>query len=348
MGLEFSLTLCPMLYAPCDSGNERFSVDEQVLRLLRRHPSGFVSGEGIARHLKVTRTAVWKRVQHLRAAGYEIKASRRLGYHLVQAPDLLTPEEVLPGLKTRTFGRKVHYFPALPSTNTEAYQLALQGGREGEIVIAECQRKGRGRIGRPWFSPAFVNLYLSVILRPPISPHHASLITFVAAVATAEAVERFSGMKPSIKWPNDILVKGRKLAGLLNEIHSEADRIHFVILGIGINLNVDENMFPRKIRSLATSLKREMGQAISRKAFLQILLEELEHWYEIFLRKGSSPILKAWRARARIAGKQVKISSFDEVFVGRAVDVDSEGALLVQMRDGKQKRIVAGDVEYTK
>jgi BirA family biotin operon repressor/biotin-[acetyl-CoA-carboxylase] ligase len=323
-------------------------MSEVILQFLRNTPVGFVSGEEIARHLKMTRTAVWKKVQHLRAAGYEIEASRRLGYHLVQAPDLLTPEEVLPGLETRTFGRRIHYFPALPSTNTEAYQLALQGGREGEIVIAECQKKGRGRVGRPWFSPAFVNLYLSVILRPPISPHQASLITFVAAVATAEAVERFSGVKPSIKWPNDILVKGRKLAGLLNEIHSEADRIHFVILGIGINLNVDENMFPIKIRPLATSLKREMGRAISRKAFLQILLEELEHWYEIFLRKGSSAILSAWRDRARIAGKQVKISSFDEVFVGRAVDVDSEGALLVQTRDGKQKRIVAGDVEYTK
>ena len=168
----------------------------------------------------------------------------------------------------------------------------------------------------------------------------------MAAVATAEAVERFSGVKATIKWPNDILVKGRKMAGLLNEIHSEVDRIHFVILGIGINLNVDENMFPREIRSLATSLKRETGQTISRKAFLQTLLEELERWYEIFLKKGSSPILKAWRDRARIAGKGVRISSFNEVLVGRAVDVDSEGALLIKMRDGKQKRIVAGDVEF--
>ena len=321
-------------------------MDEQVLRLLRKHPSAFVSGEEIARHLKMTRTAVWKKVQRLRAAGYEIEASRRLGYHLVQSPDLLTPGEVLPGLKTRTFGRKVHYFPALPSTNTEAYQLALQGGREGEIVIAECQKKGRGRIGRPWFSPAFVNLYLSVILRPPISPHQASLITFVAAVATAEAVGRYSGVKPSIKWPNDILVKGRKMAGLLNEIHSEVDRVHFIILGIGINLNVDEGMFPKEIRSLATSLKREMGRRVSRKAFLHILLKEMERWFETFLKKGPVPILKAWRDRAQIAGKQVRISSLGEALVGRAVDVDSEGALLVEMRNGKQKRVVAGDVEY--
>jgi len=321
-------------------------MDEQVLRFLKKYPSGFVSGEEISRHLKVTRTAVWKKVQRLRAVGYEIEASRRLGYRLVQSPDLLTPEEVLPDLKTRSLGKRVHYFTALPSTNTEAYQLALQGAREGEIVIAESQKKGRGRVGRPWFSPAFVNLYLSVILRPPISPHQASLITFVAAVATAEAVERFSGVKPTIKWPNDILVKGRKMAGLLNEIHSEVDRVHFIILGIGINLNMDEGMFPKELRSLATSLKREMGRTISRKAFLHILLEELEQWYETFLKKGPASILKGWRDHAQIAGKQVKISAFGEVLVGRAVDVDSEGALLVRLRNGQQKRIVAGDVEF--
>jgi BirA family biotin operon repressor/biotin-[acetyl-CoA-carboxylase] ligase len=323
-------------------------MDEQVLRLLRKHPAGFVSGEKIGRHLRMTRTAVWKKVQALRAGGYEIDASRRLGYRLVQSPDLLTPEEILPGLKTKSFGKRVHYFPSLPSTNTEAYQLALRGAREGEIVVAECQKKGRGRVGRPWFSPAFVNLYFSIILRPPISPHQASLITFVAAVATAEAIERFSGVKPSIKWPNDILVKGRKMAGLLNEIHSEVDRIHFIILGIGVNVNIEEGRFPKEIRSLATSLKRETGRTTSRKAFLQLLLEALEQWYEIFLKKGAPAILKAWRKHARIGGKQVRISSFDEVLVGRAVDVDSEGGLLIQMRNGQRKRIVAGDVEYVR
>ncbi len=325
-----------------------FSMDEQVLRLLKKHASVYVSGEEISRRLKVTRTAVWKKVQRLRAVGYEIEASRRLGYRLVQSPDLLTPEEVLPDLTTKSLGKRVYYFTALDSTNTEAYGLALQGAREGEIVIAEAQKKGRGRVGRLWFSPAFVNLYLSVILRPPISPHQASLITFVAAVATAAAVERFSGVTPTIKWPNDILVKGRKLAGLLNEIHSEVDRVHFIILGIGINLNIDEGMFPKDVRPRATSLKREMGQRVSRKAFLHILLEELERWYGTFLKKGPAPILQAWRDRARIAGKQVRISSLGEIVKGRAIDVDSEGALLVEMRNGKRTRVVAGDVEYTR
>ena len=321
-------------------------MEEQVLSLLRKNPSGFVSGQEISRHLEVTRTAVWKRVKSLRHMGYEIEASRRLGYRLVRSPDLLAPSEILPILKTKGMGRRVRYFRTTDSTNAEAYQLALRGAKEGEIVLAESQEKGRGRIGRQWFSPAFLNLYLSVILRPNIPPHRASLLTLMAAVATADAIEEYAGLHPTIKWPNDLLLNGRKIAGLLNEIHAETDRIHFVVLGIGVNLNVDRQRFPQMIRDRATSLKEEMGQKIARKAFLAILLKSLEKWYGVFPKDGGASVLNAWRDRAQIAGKQVKISSFDEVIVGRAVDVDSEGALLVQMRNGQRKRIVAGDVDY--
>ena len=243
-------------------------------------------------------------------------------------------------------GRTIHHFQTLDSTNSKAYQLALNGAEEGEVVISESQEKGRGRLGRQWFSPPYLNLYLSVILRPKISPHQASLITLMAAVATADAIEKFSGLRPLIKWPNDILLRDRKVAGLLNEIHSETDRIHFVILGIGVNLNMDEKMFSKEIRTVATSLKREMGQTVSRKAFLQSLLQELEKWYSIFLEEGGAVILKAWRDRAHIKGKQVKVTSFGETVAGIAIDVDSDGALILETEDGKQKRVVAGDIEY--
>jgi BirA family biotin operon repressor/biotin-[acetyl-CoA-carboxylase] ligase len=226
--------------------------------------------------------------------------------------------------------------------------LALNGAGEGEVVIAESQEKGRGRLGRQWFSPPFLNLYLSVILRPNLSPHQASLITLMAAVATADAIQKFSRLLPLIKWPNDILLRDRKVAGLLNEIHSEMDRIHFVILGMGINLNVDEKMFSKEIASVATSLKIETGQTISRKAFLRSLLQELENWYTIFMKQGSTVILEAWKDRARIKGRRIKVTSFGETLVGMGVDVDSEGALILEMTDGKRKRVVAGDVEYSK
>ena len=321
-------------------------MDEEILQLLREHSSTFLSGEEMSRRLKVTRTAVWKRIQRLRTLGYEIEASTRSGYRLIRSPDLLTPSEIKPILTTKWMGRTIHYFHTIDSTNSEAYQLALQGAKEGEVVIAESQMKGRGRLGRHWFSPPFLNLYLSVILRPQIPPHQASLITLMAAVAAADAVEKFSDLHPTIKWPNDILLGGRKVAGLLNEIHSETDRIHFVILGIGINLNMDGKAFPKEIRETATSLKKAMGQTIPRKAFLGFLLEKLEEWYEVFLKKGGSVILEEWRARASIEGKRVKVTSFGEVLVGRAIDVDSDGALILEMEDGGRKRIVAGDIEY--
>src|SRR4030042_44730 len=248
------------------------NMEEEILQLLREHPSAFLSGEELSRRLNVSRTAVWKRMNHLRSLGYEIEASTRSGYRLVHSPDLLTPSEVKPSLKTRWMGKVIHYFARLDSTNSKAYELATRGAEEGEVVISECQGKGKGRLGRDWFSPPYLNLYLSVILRPKIPPHQAPLITLMAAVATAEAIEKYSGLRPLIKCPNDILLKGRKVEGLLNELQSDTDRIHFVILGIGVNLNVDRQRFPQMIRDRATSLKEGMGRKISRKAFLAMLL----------------------------------------------------------------------------
>ena len=323
-------------------------MDDEILKLLRESPSAFISGEKISNQLKVSRTAVWKRISHLRTLGYEIEASTRSGYRLIRSPDLLTPAEIKPILKTKWIGKTIHHFHTLDSTNSKAYQLALDGAEEGEVVVAESQEKGRGRLGRQWFSPPFLNLYLSAILRPKIPPHQASLITLMAAVASADAIEKFSGLPPLIKWPNDFLFRDRKVAGLLNEIHSETDRIHFVILGIGVNLNVDEEMFPKEIRNVAVSLKEEMGQTVSRKAFLASLLQELEKWYSILSEGGGTVILKSWRDRAHLKGRQVKVTSFGETIAGLAIDVDSDGALILETEDGKRKRVLAGDIEYKK
>lgn len=321
-------------------------MDEEILKLLKKHPSAFLSGEGLSRRLNVSRTAIWKRIKHLRSLGYKIEASTRSGYRLIQSPDILAPSEIKPLIKTKWLGKTIHYFHTLESTNSKAYELATQGAEEGEVVIAESQTKGRGRLGRSWFSPPYLNLYLSVILRPKIPPQQAPLITLMAAVATAEAIEKSSGLRPSIKWPNDILLGGRKMAGLLNEIKSETDQIDFVILGIGINLNMDQKMFPKGIRPLATSLKRESGRSISRAELLSALLQKLEEWYSVFLKEDGSVILNAWRRRAQIKGKRVRVTSFGETLSGTAVDIDSEGALIIETKNGERKRVVAGDVEY--
>ncbi len=321
-------------------------MDEEILQLLKDHSSEFLSGEEICRRLRVSRTAVWKRIQSLRAQGYEIEASTRSGYRLLGSPDLLTPAEIKPLLKTKWIGKTIHHFDTLDSTNAKAYQLALDGAEEGEVVIAESQEKGKGRLGRQWVSPPSLNLYLSVILRPKIPPHQASLITLMAAVATADAIQKVSGLLPLIKWPNDLLLRNRKVAGLLNEIHSEIDRVHFVILGVGVNLNADEKTFSEEIRAIATSLKMETGQTISRKVFLQLFLQELERWYSVFIHGERAVILRAWRDRAHLKGRRVKINSFGEALAGTAIDVDSDGALILETEDGERKRVVAGDVEY--
>lgn len=321
-------------------------MDEPILSLLRKERFSFVSGEEISRQLGISRAAVWKRVQGLRARGYGIEAIRHRGYRLVSSPDLLTPAEILPLLRTESMGRVIHYFEALDSTNQTAYQLALAGAKEGEVVIAESQRKGRGRLGRQWFSPPFLNLYLSLILRPPISLQKAPLMTLVAAVATFDAIARFPDLKPSIKWPNDILIDHRKVAGILNELHSEADRVHFIILGVGVNLNLQREAMPEELRPNATSLRDEMGGVISRKSFLGDLLFELETWYKLFLRDGGKAIIQAWTERTQIEGKPVRVTSFGETVEGIAVGVDSDGALLVKRADGHRSRIVAGDVQY--
>jgi BirA family biotin operon repressor/biotin-[acetyl-CoA-carboxylase] ligase len=321
-------------------------MDDEILQLLRDRSPQFLSGEEISLRLKVSRTAVWKRIGRLRALGYVIEASTRSGYRLMGSPDLLTPSEIKPFLKTKWIGKAIHHFGTLDSTNAQAYRLALNGAEEGEVVISESQEQGKGRLGRQWFSPPFLNLYLSVVLRPKIPPYQASLITLMAAIATADAIRHFSGLLPLIKWPNDILLQDRKIAGLLNEIHSEIDRIHFVILGIGVNLNTDESMFSKNIRGTATSLRIEMGRTISRKAFLQVLLQELERWYSIFIHEGSPAILKAWRSRAHIKGRRVSVTSFGERLTGVAIDVDSDGALILETENGRRRRVVAGDVEY--
>jgi len=289
---------------------------------------------------------VSQRDKRLKTSGREIEASTRTGSHLHLSQDLLAPSEIKSLLTTEWMGRTIHHFQTIDSTNSKAYQLALHGAEEGEVVVAESQEKGRGRLGRSWYSPPSLNLYLSVILRPKIPPHQASLLTLMAAVATADAVQEISGLLPLIKWPNDILLGGRKVAGLLNEIHSGMDRVHFVILGIGVNLNMDGKLFSKEIRKVATSLKKETGRAVSRKAFLQVLLQKLEAWYEIFLKEGALPVLKAWRDRAQIKGRPVRVTSSGETLTGIAVDIDSDGNLILKTEDGQQKRIVTGDVEY--
>jgi BirA family biotin operon repressor/biotin-[acetyl-CoA-carboxylase] ligase len=241
-------------------------------------------------------------------------------------------------------GGKFHYFVEIDSTNTRARQLAENGAREGEIVVAEQQTRGRGRLGRNWISPPFVNLYLSIVLRPELQPVHAPQITLMAAVALADTVARFSIEPPAIKWPNDILVQGRKLAGILTESSVTAERINYVILGIGVNVNYACALMPEAIRGHATSLMECAGHIVSREAFLGRLIQDLDRCYGILGEAGFDRIAQRWESYFSLRGKPVRVETGDGAVAGIAKGIDKDGALLIEGERGQFHRIVAGDV----
>ena len=253
-------------------------------------------------------------------------------------------DELRRGLAVKRLGGTIHYFFELDSTNTYARQLAEDGAREGEIVIAEAQTQGRGRLGRRWQSPPFTNLYFSVILRPQLLPAQAPQITLTAAVALAETVASFIAQPAAIKWPNDILVHGKKLAGILTEASCDAQRVHYVILGIGVNLNYRVAAMPDEIRAHATSIAELTGQSLDRESFLKRLIQGLDRCYGELEESGFAPLAPRWEAHFGLRGKRVRVELLDQIVTGRAIGIDQEGALLIEDELGAHQRVLAGDV----
>ncbi len=319
---------------------------ETILRLFHQSPDGYVSGVRLSEVLGVSRNAVWKQIGQLRQLGYLIEAIPSRGYRLRETPDLPLAEELRIGLNTRVVGRDLHYLKETDSTNRQAYALGEAGAGEGVVVIADRQTAGKGRMGRIWVSPPAVNLYLSVLLRPPLPPHAAPQLTFVSTVAVSRAIAAVSGLQPIHKWPNDVLVDGCKVAGLLNEMSAEVDRIRFVVLGIGVNLNMTADQFPADLRMPATSLRLAGGVAVSRAAFARELLQQLDKLYADYLNFGLAPILAEWESRCDLIGRQVEVDEAGSGLVrGRVSGIDRDGALLLELADGSTARILAGDVK---
>lgn len=247
-------------------------------------------------------------------------------------------------LGTKRLGTKFHYFEEIDSTNSHARRLAETGAPEGEVVIAERQFEGRGRLGRSWESPPYSNLYFSLLLRPALAPVHAPQMTLMAAVALADTVAAFVVEPPAIKWPNDILLQGRKVAGILTESSCDAKRIEFVILGIGVNLNFPRERMPETIRDRATSLMEVGGKSFSRENFLRRLIQDLDRCYGILEDFGFDAIAPRWEAYFALRGRRVRVEMIDEVISGTATGIDGDGALLLEAEDGVLRRVLAGDV----
>ena len=317
-------------------------MSRDVLELLRA-AGGYISGEKMAERLGVTRAAVWKKIAALRDAGYDISSVPRSGYALRSAPDRLIETEISQDLKTALVGRKVICYDAVDSTNLVLKNLAREGAEDGTVVVADSQGTGRGRMERAFFSPPGKGIWVSILLRPTFLPQDAPKCTLMAAVAVAHAMEAF-GLRAEIKWPNDILHDGRKLVGILTEMSAEMDRVNYVVIGIGINVNIAPEDFPAELRAIATSLMQMKGAPLPRVAFLQELLRVLDDLYASVQREGFAPVLAAWREYAVTLGQEVRvIGPAGEEFEGVAADIDAEGALLVDTAEGR-RRVLAGDV----
>jgi BirA family biotin operon repressor/biotin-[acetyl-CoA-carboxylase] ligase len=314
---------------------------EAVLKVLKGAPQA-VSGETLAAQLGLSRAAVWKRVHRLQAQGYVIEGSPRRGYRLLAVPDKLLPAEVLQGLQTRRFTGPVHHFETLGSTNDAAKDLAARGAPEGTLVVAEAQSGGRGRLGREWDSPPGLGLYVSLVLRPLLPPQELPQITLTTAVAVARAVRRVAGVAPGIKWPNDLLLHGQKLGGILTEMETESDRIRHVVVGLGLNVN--NPGFPPELAATATSLTLAVGGSFSRVQLLQAWLEEFEALYDRFLNQGFPEILEEWKGLTVTLGRPVTVRQGPREISGQALDVAADGALLLSTAGGEIVRVTSGEI----
>jgi BirA family biotin operon repressor/biotin-[acetyl-CoA-carboxylase] ligase len=322
---------------------ERSESEELVLAFLAEAVDDFVSGEAISDKLGLTRAAVWKHVEALRGQGYRIEAVPARGYRLAAVPDRLTPLELRPLLNTHDVGRVVHWFEEIGSTNDRAKELADDGAEHGAVVIAEAQTAGRGRRGRNWASPPRRNLYFSVVLRPDLPPARAPELTLVGSVALCDAL-RQAGVQAGIKWPNDLLVSGRKIAGILTELAAEPDKVDWVVLGAGVNVNARREDFPEEVRREATSLFLERGQPAPRVLFAAACFTALETWLDRHDEEGFGVIREAWRERSVTLGREVLVTVDGRELAGVAEDIDETGALLVRTAAGLE-RVLSGDVQ---
>lgn len=331
----------------------------QIIKLLKASSvnNEYLSGQKISDSLEISRTAVWKHIESLRELGYKIDSSSKKGYLLVSHTHLFNDIEILSTLNTDFVGSQIHFFDEVESTNKTAFELAGSGAKEGTVVLAKSQTGGKGRLGRKWESSLdgdgrVQNIFTSIVLRPKVSPAQAQSITLLCAVAVAETITKFTNKAPNVKWPNDILIEGKKTAGILTEMKTDTDSVDFIIVGIGINVNMKTSDMNEDIKSIATSivnhsnnLQTDVAVPISQVA--TTLYSNMEKWYNIFSEQGIAPILSKWKDYFDSVGKVVNVTSANS-FSGICLGIDERGALLVRQKDGNIKTVVAGDVTHAK
>lgn len=314
---------------------------EQVLGFLKEQ-SDYRSGEEISQKLGVTRSAVWKTIKKLQAEGYEIISSTKKGYKLLVSPNIITANEIKEELHTDHMGSEIIYFDEVGSTNNEAKSLAREGAKEGTLVVADKQTSGKGRLGRIWTSPAGEGIWMSLILRPSILPSKACELTLIAGVDMCDAIRKVTGLEAKIKWPNDIVVNGKKVCGILTEMSAQVEGIEFVVIGIGVNVNMEA--FSEDL-PYASSLAIEGGKEFSRKKIIAAFLERFEKDYDTYTKASDLLFIKErYEENCITLGKTVKLIARGEETIAKALSIDKEGALVVRLEDGSIKEVTTGEV----
>ncbi len=314
----------------------------EILRYLKE-ADGYISGQELCERFQVSRTAVWKVVRQLEAEGYEIEAVRNRGYRLKTAGDILSRAEILSSIRGSWAGREILYLDEVDSTNTAAKKEAENGAAHGTLVVSERQTGGKGRRGRVWDSPRGTGIFMTLILRPEMAPVHASMLTLVAALAVAGGIKECTGASSLIKWPNDIVMGGKKVCGILTEMSADPDCINYVAVGIGINVNREE--FPEEIREVAASIFTETGKKTKRSLLISAVMAAFERYYEIFMKTADmSGLLEEYNGKLANCGRTVRVLDPAGEYSGTAIGIDREGELLVEMEDRTVRRVLSGEV----
>ncbi len=315
------------------------NAETRLLKILKNAKSDFVSGEDLSRRLRVSRSAVWKHIESLRGAGFEILASPHHGYRYLASPDRVVADEILAELDTRVIGREVVSFETIDSTNRLALDRGREGAKEGLVVFAEAQTRGRGRLGRTWSSPKAKGLYFSVLLRPVLEVKELPKITLTAAVAVAKALEETCGIDALIRWPNDLLIGGEKIAGILTEMSAESDRILFLVIGIGLNVHEGGGLPPG-----AASLEKATGRRWSRPELAVRILTKLDDYYHLLNEGRFKELALLWEKSSAISGRSVSAKTLRGEVKGTAMGIDDDGALWIRQNSGIQVKLLSGDV----
>ncbi|MFJ5757786.1 biotin--[acetyl-CoA-carboxylase] ligase [Neobacillus sp. NPDC093182] len=305
----------------------------------------YLSGQRIAELIGCSRTAVWKHIEELRKEGFELEAVRRKGYRIVKTPEKITADELRLGLKTNFIGKNVYYEETVESTQKIAHRLAYENASEGTVIIAEEQVAGRGRMDRKWHSPKYTGVWMSIILRPNIPLPKAPQLTLLTAVAIVQAIEDLTGLLPEIKWPNDILIRGKKVTGILTELEAEADRINSIIIGIGMNVNQTKEDFPIELQETATSLFIEKGDKVSRSDLIKAIFMNLEKLYLLYLEEGFLPIKLLWEGYAISIGRKITARTLSNSITGTAQGITDDGVLIMVDDHGKTHHVYSADIE---